>query len=185
MEERTIAEKINAINLQASTYYDPCIAQELAKARIQCQKEAVKQEIQIAATKKKAETLADVASRKELQKIKLRVCIGQGVKVLKERFGGDDLSDEAEFSVLSCHIVTCMEKMEDKLLHIGIRNKTSREISVFLSFRKLEDKYIAKKFATAGIMFGFSYEKERRVRWMFITELLDMAPVCFLPPAHG
>jgi len=184
MTSAEIQEKFDIINSYAQGCVNYYPVREIAAARVRCEEEAIKEQIRISAAKMKAEVLADVASRRELQKLRVQVTMGQRVKVFREQFGGN-LTDEAEFSVISCYSLICKEKEEDRLLYIQICGKTAKKIPIFLCYRKMDDRYINKKFNAAGVRFGFSYEKEVRVRKLLVEELVEIAPIYILPASHG
>lgn len=165
---------------------DPYLVQRWEESRIKCQEAAVLKEIEVSSAKAKAEMLSDIAAQRELQKLKVEVAFGQKVKMIRERFGGE-LFDETIFSVIRWENFICLEeeKVKDKVLRLVIMDGNSRKKVIFYCYRKLEDRYINKKFNAAGIIFGFSHVKEMRVRKIFLAKLIETASDYFIPAHHG
>lgn len=154
------------------------------ECRLEIQKKIILNEMELSFAKARAEMLSDISAQRELQKLNVEVTLGQRVKIVKERFGCD-LSDETVFTVTGYQNIICREREEDKVLCLVIQNQYSNAKSAFFCYRKLEDSYINRKCNVAGIVFGFSHEKETRVRKLFLEKLMETASCRYIPTHHG
>ena len=71
------------------------------------------------------------------------------------------------------------------VLLVRLLDQSSLAKGIFFPVEDCDERLINKKFTTSGISFGFSREKEVRVRGMLYAKLLETATLERIPPVHG
>lgn len=160
------------------------LMKESEKAAIRIGEKRAIEEIHTEAEEKRVKQRADISSTKELQRTIVSIQQDGKVVISRELFG-PDIKEEVEIYCQGACILKCMDGTEEGILYTKWKLENDREEKMFLDIKKLDDRYINKKFNQAKIRFGFSHAKETQIRSEVINEVMYLSLEAYIPRKHG
>lgn len=141
-------------------------------------------EIELRTAVDKAEKLADVHARKQLQRTVLS-CTEDGSVILQREGFGEEISGKLPIKIKVTKCYSHIGDVQPAVLVLVVEKKTGEEVSLFWDLEKVEDRHIRKVFEKQGIFFGFGEKKEKEVRRQILQLSRNIAKTCELPEEHG
>ncbi len=157
---------------------------EEAKAGIAIQKGQMLEDVKAVTKLKLSKDLADVSSKKELQRTNVTFSSDHDVFVQKECFG-EDIKGKLPIKVLRT-ILFCHESdTARKVLYILVKKDSGDEAVLYWDIERNEERWIRKVFESNGVYFGFGEKKESEIRRKVLLAALNMAESMVLSERHG
>ena len=151
------------------------------QAKMEVWKAAEKERIRIQADNIRVQNRANVASLRELQKLKIDISDSGAVKLEKELFGTRRY-EEASFQIMGF----CIWRCEERGSVLVVKVQASKDpVIIYFSRANMEPSQINKKFNAAGVKFGFSHAKETGARLALVEEMLNVAPTYLIASRPG
>ena len=157
---------------------------EEVKSGIKIQTKYTQEDIKTEGVIKRSKALADVSSKKEMQKTTLSFTTENDVILQKECFG-EPIKGRLPIKILRAILFHHYDDMERKVLYIRIKPDGGEETVLYWDVQKNENRWIKKVFETNGIYFGFGEKKETEIKRKLLLTVLNKAERMVLAERHG
>ena len=156
----------------------------LFKSDLEIRKKIECERVETEAAVERAKKKADVAARKELQRIMLNVNKNGDLQIIKELFEGEH-RQTMPFRINASIIWRTRIAEESGILFASFLKSRDEEVCVFLDMGRFLSREINRKMNAAGLRFGLSHMKEVQMRELLFERLREDAVVEYVPTKRG